>query len=366
MTEASRRTAHVPRALHFVLAFAAGAIVLLYLVDRDAYVALMQEDGLIEWATFILFLGAALVGGVRAVRNRRAFDFLVALFCLFVAGEEISWGQRLLGYMPPDFFLENNFQQETNIHNFSDLFGRPKWVLAALLGLYGVALPLAAAGAVRRLMERVGATPPPRASIPWFAACVLALAWYPVEYAGEWIEMLAGALFMAALAQPHALVAVAFALPVAGGLAWGSAKRGPSSAEQLACAAAETEALARDIVLRAGDRAELSEYGSVEKRIWSAAGAGYVRWELLGDFRLVACEGEDLSRVTARRLYGVDPWGSAYWLETEGGEDGSVAVYSFGPNRRRDLAGGDDIRAVRKWEAHRSGDGLDVASPESR
>ena len=42
---------------------------------------------------------------------------LLALFCLGVAGEEISWGQRLFGFKPPDVFLERNYQQELNLHN---------------------------------------------------------------------------------------------------------------------------------------------------------------------------------------------------------------------------------------------------------
>ena len=41
----------------------------------------------------------------------------LGLFCWFVAGEEISWGQRLLAFQPPEFFLRENFQQELNLHN---------------------------------------------------------------------------------------------------------------------------------------------------------------------------------------------------------------------------------------------------------
>jgi hypothetical protein len=41
----------------------------------------------------------------------------VAFFCFVVAGKEASWGQRLMGYQPSEYFLANNFQQELNVHN---------------------------------------------------------------------------------------------------------------------------------------------------------------------------------------------------------------------------------------------------------
>lgn len=341
----------VPAAFHLGTAVVVVSLVSFYFVNGDAYVGAMQEDGVVEWMSFLLFLAAGGVALVRAVRNRRIFDLLVAMFCLFVAGEEISWGQRLVGYVPPDLFLENNFQQETNLHNFSGIFGRPKWVLAMTLGAYGLLLPAAAAMPMfRNLMQRIGATPPPLALMPWFATCVLLLVWYPIEYTGEWVEMIAGALFVAALAAPHLLSVLAASVPLAVGLAWISAARGPASAEQLACAASETAALARDVV-RAADRDELAAGGSIEKRIWSAAGAGYLDWERLDEFRAVPCAGEDPARTRARRSYGIDPWGTAYWLEAEGDEVSAIlAVYSFGPNRRRDLERGDDIRAVARWD----------------
>ncbi len=36
---------------------------------------------------------------------------------LFAAGEEISWGQRIFGVESSEFFIENNAQGETNLHN---------------------------------------------------------------------------------------------------------------------------------------------------------------------------------------------------------------------------------------------------------
>lgn len=351
----------LPATFHLVPTLVLGTVVSLYVYSDAAYLAAMQEDGVVEWLSFLLFLTAGAAGAFHAAKGRRLFDLLVAFFCLFVAGEEISWGQRLIGYVPPDFFLENNFQQETNLHNFSGLFGRPKWVLAGALAGYGLLLPaVAAAGFFRRTLARVGATPPRLVLVPWFATCVAVLAWYPIEYTGEWAEMLAGGLFLASLAGGQMPVLALASVPVAIGLAWMSAARGASSGEQLACARAESAALARDVVRAAGDRDQLSAAGSVEKRIWSAAGAGYVDWSLLVEFQGLSCSGEDSTRTRARRAYGIDPWGTAYWLRAgdgdgEGTEEATqagttITVYSFGPNRRRDLAGGDDVRATERWD----------------
>src|SRR5690606_35883388 len=43
--------------------------------------------------------------------------FLFVVLFLFAAGEEISWGQRIFGVESSEFFIENNAQGETNLHN---------------------------------------------------------------------------------------------------------------------------------------------------------------------------------------------------------------------------------------------------------
>ncbi len=78
-------------------------------VAPDRYRALLQEDRIVEWTTVWLFLAAAFVGLRGALTHRRVFDGLVALFCLFVAGEEISWGQRLPGILLTRVFPGEQF-----------------------------------------------------------------------------------------------------------------------------------------------------------------------------------------------------------------------------------------------------------------
>jgi hypothetical protein len=42
---------------------------------------------------------------------------LLSVACLFIAGEEVSWGQHHLGFEPPSSITSNNFQGEFNLHN---------------------------------------------------------------------------------------------------------------------------------------------------------------------------------------------------------------------------------------------------------
>lgn len=96
-----------------------------FYVNRDWFLSeYVVEDGFIEYITLIPLLVAA--GTALVYRNRfsdaksRYFKMLMVMVfasCLFVAGEEISWGQRLFNVQSSEFFLQNNVQAETNLHN---------------------------------------------------------------------------------------------------------------------------------------------------------------------------------------------------------------------------------------------------------
>lgn len=176
----------------------------------------MREDRLVEWSSATIFFAAFALRARAALRTRRPFDGLVALFCLFVAGEEISWGQRLIGFESPAFFLDHNRQEETTLHNFADVFGKPKWTLVAMLSGFGLVLPATAAtSAGAHTLKRIGLTAPPPQLAWWFGACVALLLWYPLRFTGEWVELLASGMFLAS--SPSGLRAAAGALAVAAG-----------------------------------------------------------------------------------------------------------------------------------------------------
>ena len=334
----------LPWWVHALLAAWVIAFVILAETQPLLYDGLLQEDRFVEWLTVALFGCAAWFALRRAVRRRRVFDGLVGAFCVFVAGEEFSWGQRLLGVTPPDAFLEHNRQQELTVHNFASIFGEPKWMLIiALLG-FGVVLPLVAR--TRRgaaLLERIGASAPQTRLAPWFVVAAVLLVWYPHTFTGEWVEALAGAAFLFAFA-PSAravVVSIAIAIGVALLLAFVTGRRAASPA-QVACAQAEADALVDDIGRGAAGTGRLIGARGVHKRVFTAIEEGYVDADRLASFRRARCPGDAEARE--RRRHVVDPWGTAYWLRLDREERRlSFEVYSFGANRRRDPEGGDDV-----------------------
>jgi hypothetical protein len=165
----------------------------------DLYHRSVQEDGALEWTSFWLFALAALTYARCAVAERRAsrgwpwFFAGLALFCGFVALEEISWGQRLLGYRPPAYFLEQNYQQEFNLHNLVEDDLRKLSFHVVVVG-YGALLPwLVLAPGLRGRVERIGVRAPSPWLVPSFAVTGWLYAAYPWPYTGEWAEAMLGA-----------------------------------------------------------------------------------------------------------------------------------------------------------------------------
>ena len=86
--------------------------------------ALSREDYWVENLTAVWFLLAGFVLFVTALVERRFFQRCVYVFggmaMLFVAGEEISWGQRIFGFATPDFLMPLNEQKEFTVHNIAN------------------------------------------------------------------------------------------------------------------------------------------------------------------------------------------------------------------------------------------------------
>ena len=111
------------------------------------------EDGLVEWLTVVWLLLASGLCLKRFVtlQGKRPKFFLAMLLVfsamfIFGAGEEISWGQRLLNVESSEFFQAHNAQGETNLHNLvvsgkkinKMIFGV---TLGILVALYCLVLP---------------------------------------------------------------------------------------------------------------------------------------------------------------------------------------------------------------------------------
>ena len=124
------------------------------LVQDDAvYLAIFEtEFGIIELLTAFLLLPAAALGLMSARffwRAGKAIEAVLlvgfALACIFLCGEEVSWGQHVFQWSSPDYFVDNNLQGETNLHNM-EYFNKKvlKLVVIIGIGLGGLVLPLLA------------------------------------------------------------------------------------------------------------------------------------------------------------------------------------------------------------------------------
>ena len=88
-----------------------------------------DENGIIEFLqVIILFVSLTfIIKHIINISSDLKFK-LKSLLILYLIGvlyyffEEISWGQHLIGWQTPEFFLKINTQNETNIHNASSLF----------------------------------------------------------------------------------------------------------------------------------------------------------------------------------------------------------------------------------------------------
>jgi hypothetical protein len=82
------------------------------------------EDGYVEYGTALFLFCSSLLLVYRFIKLYKLKKLLwrvgilaIILVFIFGAGEEISWGQRIFNVESSQYFLENNAQGETNLHN---------------------------------------------------------------------------------------------------------------------------------------------------------------------------------------------------------------------------------------------------------
>ena len=334
-------------------------------LSPDVFYQQVQEDQPLEWLTFWAFAFASMYFGLSTRYQRRAGRlpwFLAGLsaFCFIVAMEEISWGQRVLGYQAPRYFLEHNYQQELNFHNVVSTDYR-MFAVAAILAGYGLLLPLLARiRASRRILDRLDVHAPPTGLSISFGLLVVVYVGYPWRYTGEVVEAGMGLGFLfASFAQLHPADGartgalrqwrvVAASLGAVAALGFGSAV---GSRVQLAAdpvvaevAATEVRALEKDVTqLMRQDETLCGRH----ERLTHFATRRAARDLRAGRFASLVEHGLPEERAE----FFIDPWSTAYWVRTTcSANRDKVYLYSFGPNRRRDSSrwkpGGDDIGVV--------------------
>lgn len=120
---------------------------------------LTDEDGFFEYLGALGLLTAAVMFLLAFVRSSRAeprrawallpriFLLTLAILFMFAAGEEISWGQRVLGFETPETIRAANIQEETNVHNIVvfDQFGQgPFFFFTLFWFIFTLAVPVVA------------------------------------------------------------------------------------------------------------------------------------------------------------------------------------------------------------------------------
>ena len=101
---------------------------IIYFLPFDIFKIFFKgEDSLIEWLQFLGYFFSFLICIVilfskkrdRSAKQTICWLFLT-LFCFYVAGEEISWAERIAN-IGSDSIRDINMQGETNIHNIRGL-----------------------------------------------------------------------------------------------------------------------------------------------------------------------------------------------------------------------------------------------------
>jgi hypothetical protein len=139
-----------------------------------------SENGPHELIEFGLLVAGFIIAVHTLVKMDKTNRWLVAwigiaaLACLFVAIEEMSWGQTILKWHTPEFWQGINNQQETNLHNTSKwLNQKPRIVLEIGILVGGIIIPLLRRFKPSALPKRFEIIYPP--SILAVIACMAAL-----------------------------------------------------------------------------------------------------------------------------------------------------------------------------------------------
>jgi hypothetical protein len=141
------------------------SFLLLKIYSSEHYLAVIREDGPVEWLQAVFFLGASVFAFICANRFARkgrsvhsALFILFSVGLFFVAMEEISWGQRILRFDIPDSIKKHNVQGEFTIHNLDVIQYHILIPMYIAVGFYGSFAWLA--------LRRLG--PGRRESLGWF------------------------------------------------------------------------------------------------------------------------------------------------------------------------------------------------------
>lgn len=107
----------------------------------DYFLQIVKEDRFIENLQVYVLLFGSVSLSYQIVNHRSKLSKLTLFFmtvCIlvftFLAGEEISWGQRIFGFSTSGYLAENNLQNETTLHNLSFI----QWIVEVAYVIIGI------------------------------------------------------------------------------------------------------------------------------------------------------------------------------------------------------------------------------------
>ena len=94
---------------------------------NNFFLSFWIENGFVEnlQSLFLFFSIFFLIKAKLIYKDIKLINFFLIIkiiLLIYFLGEEISWGQHFFNWSTPEWFINNNLQNETNIHNISNIF----------------------------------------------------------------------------------------------------------------------------------------------------------------------------------------------------------------------------------------------------
>jgi hypothetical protein len=138
-------------------------------------------------AALAFCVGILRIAEVRQDRLVLAWVILALFGCIYVVGEEASWGQHYFGWFTPESWQAINDQGETNLHNTSSwLDQKPRALLEMGVIVGGIVVPLVALWRPTIREGRFALFLPPLACLPVAVIAEFARTWERLVSLGLW------------------------------------------------------------------------------------------------------------------------------------------------------------------------------------
>lgn len=108
----------------------------------DFFKKIVQEDNFVENTQFFVVLISSIISFLIAkyfIKINKIFFILYLIFTIIlflIAGDEISWGQRILNYKTPQKIEIQNTQNELTFHNLESVVNYI-WIIYLIISIYG-------------------------------------------------------------------------------------------------------------------------------------------------------------------------------------------------------------------------------------